>query len=57
MLAFSSARRALLCTISFQRALADHNQEHADRPVQVDMGMHTGEAIRESNDFKGKLLS
>ncbi len=54
MLAFASARRALLCAMAIQRAFAEHAQEHPDEAVRVRMGLHTGEAIKEADDFFGK---
>ena len=54
MLAFSSARRALQCAISIQQAFAAHNQEHAEEPVRVRIGLHTGEFVQEMEDFFGK---
>ena len=54
MLAFSSARRALQCAIAIQRAFAAYNLEHADEPVRVRIGLHTGDAIRQADDFYGK---
>ena len=54
MLAFSSARRALQCSISIQRAFAAHNQEHPEEPVRVRIGLHTGEFVQEMEDFFGK---
>jgi class 3 adenylate cyclase len=53
MLAFQSARRALQCSIDTQRAFARHN-ESADEPIRVRIGLHTGEAIKEADDFYGK---
>ncbi len=54
MVAFSSARSGLLCSIAIQRMLFSYNYEHADQPVQVGIGLHTGETIREANDFYGR---
>jgi class 3 adenylate cyclase len=54
MVAFSSARRALDCAISVQRAFAAEAEEQADEAVRVRIGMHTGEAIREQDDFFGR---
>jgi class 3 adenylate cyclase len=54
MLAFSSARRAISCAIEIERALVDHRDRHPDEPLHVRIGMHTGEAIREGEDFYGK---
>jgi class 3 adenylate cyclase len=53
MLAFQSARKALECAVDIQRAFADRN-ESADEPIQVRIGLHTGEAIKEADDFFGK---
>ncbi|KKK48001.1 hypothetical protein LCGC14_3149510, partial [marine sediment metagenome] len=53
MLAFQSARSALQCAIDIQRAFAQHN-ESADEPIRVRIGLHTGEAIKEADDFYGK---
>jgi class 3 adenylate cyclase len=54
MVSFSSARRALQCAIAIQRTLATYNNEHPEQPISVRIGLHTGEAIREAEDFFGK---
>jgi class 3 adenylate cyclase len=53
MLAFQSARKALGCAAEIQRAFAQRN-ESADEPIRVRIGLHTGEAIKEADDFFGK---
>jgi class 3 adenylate cyclase len=53
MMAFASADRALQCAIGIQRAFAERN-ERAEQPIRVRIGLHTGEAIREADDFFGK---
>ncbi|KKK82898.1 hypothetical protein LCGC14_2798790, partial [marine sediment metagenome] len=53
MLAFQSARKALQCAVDTQRAFAERN-ESADEPIHVRIGLHTGEAIKEADDFFGK---
>ena len=53
MLAFQSARRALQCAVDIQRAFAKRN-ETADEPIRVRIGLHSGEVIREADDFFGK---
>ena len=50
MVAFSSARQALLCAIGIQQALA----RSGGGPVRVRMGLHTGEAIKDADDFFGR---
>jgi class 3 adenylate cyclase len=56
MLAFQSARRGLECAIEIQQALAERN-EGAEEPIQVRIGLHTGEAIKEGDDFFGKHVN
>ena len=56
MVAFSSARRALLCAVEIQRQLAAYSKEHPDAPLRVRIGLNTGEAIREAGDFFGKTV-
>jgi class 3 adenylate cyclase len=56
MLAFQSARRALQCAAEIQRAFARRN-ELAEEPIRVRMGLHTGEAIKEGDDFFGKHVN
>jgi class 3 adenylate cyclase len=56
MLAFQSARRAIDCAIAIQQALAQRN-EGADEPIRVRVGLHTGEAIKEGDDFFGKHVN
>ncbi|MEE9285691.1 MAG: AAA family ATPase, partial [Dehalococcoidia bacterium] len=53
MLAFQSARKALECAVDIQRAFAERN-ESAEEPIRVRIGLHTGEAIKEADDFFGK---
>jgi len=56
MIAFQSARRALRCAIAVQRAFAAHAERHPEEPIRVRMGLHTGEAIKEADDFFGKAV-
>jgi class 3 adenylate cyclase/DNA polymerase III delta prime subunit len=53
MLAFRSARQALDCAIDVQRAFAERN-EATDEPIRVRVGLHTGEVIKEADDFYGR---
>jgi adenylate cyclase len=45
MLTFPSARSAVRSMIDVQRELLVHAAEHADTPIRVRIGIHTGEAI------------
>ena len=56
MLAFSSARRALQCAIAIQQDLSAHNSGKPAEPIRVRIGLHTGEAIKEGEDFFGKTV-
>jgi len=54
MLAFPSAREALHCAIGIQRALAARDAN--GRELRVRIGLHTGEPVREGDDFYGKAV-
>src|SRR5215210_6123987 len=54
MIAFPSARRAVQCARAIQREIDDRLSEHPDGPINLRIGLHTGEAIREEADFYGK---
>ena len=54
MVVFQSARQALHCATAMQRALAAYSETHRDEPLRIRIGLHTGEAIKESEDFYGK---
>ena len=54
MLAFSSARRGLQCAMAIQRAFAAYNRGRSEDQVRVRIGLHTGELVREMEDFFGK---
>ncbi len=56
MVAFSSARRALECAVAIQKTFAAHNSENPVEPIRVRIGLHTGEAIKEGDDFFGKSV-
>jgi class 3 adenylate cyclase len=54
MLAFSSARDALRCARDIQRAVAESDSN--GHRLRVRIGLHTGEPIREADDFYGKAV-
>ncbi|HVN87985.1 MAG TPA: protein kinase [Candidatus Binatia bacterium] len=54
MLAFPSARRAVLCAAAIERAVAVYAADHPDEAFRIRIGLHTGEVIREADDFYGK---
>jgi class 3 adenylate cyclase len=54
MLAFASARDAVRCAIGVQRALAERDPSGPELRVRI--GLHTGEPVREAEDFYGKAV-
>lgn len=57
MVAFDSAARALRCAQAIQRRQQEWTAEHPDTPLRVRMGLHTGEAIRDADDFLGSTVN
>ena len=55
MLAFSSARRAVSCAKSIQHRVARESDGEAP-PVRVRIGIHTGDALREADEFFGTTV-
>jgi class 3 adenylate cyclase len=56
MMAFGGVARALRCAAEMQRAFRDHSLIHPERPIQVHIGVHTGEALEEDDDFLGHTV-
>ena len=54
MLAFPSARSAILCSMEIMRALEVHGRSRPNDALRVRIGMHTGEAIEEDGDLFGR---
>jgi class 3 adenylate cyclase len=57
MVAFASARRALLCAIAVQRTLARNVPQDREEAIRVRIGLHTGKAIKEGADFFGTTVN
>jgi class 3 adenylate cyclase len=55
MLAFSSARRAVACTETIQREIG-RAFANGSPPIRVRIGVHTGDALRERDDFFGTTV-
>jgi class 3 adenylate cyclase len=53
MIAFSGASHALECAVGIQQDFAARNCSNPELPVRVRLGLHSGEAIRDGNDFLG----
>jgi adenylate cyclase len=56
MTSFSSATKALECSIAIQRAFAEHN-ESAEQPILVRIGLNAGEPIAEDDDLFGTAVN
>jgi eukaryotic-like serine/threonine-protein kinase len=56
MVAFGSARSALRCAIAIQRDLAARRDHSGSQVLRVRIGLHTGEVIREQEDFFGHTV-
>ena len=56
MVAFAGAGRALRCAIAIQQAFAERNSAVPDEPIDVHLGLHTGEAVRQGDDFLGRTV-
>lgn len=56
MLAFSSARRALLCAVDIQASTLERNASRPDNPLYVRIGLNTGDVISEDDDYFGSSV-
>jgi class 3 adenylate cyclase len=55
MLAFASARRAVVCAQAIQQEIARAFAEHSP-PIRVRIGIHTGDAIKDAEHFYGTTV-
>jgi class 3 adenylate cyclase len=56
MASFTAAADAVACASAIQRAFSDYNNEHADTPLYVRIGLSAGEPIEEHGDLFGKTV-
>jgi adenylate cyclase len=54
LVVFASARRAILAAVDVQRALAVYRDEHTDHPLDMRIGLHTGEIVDVDGDVFGQ---
>jgi class 3 adenylate cyclase len=54
LVVFPSARRAIMAAVDVQRALADFRDDHPDTPIEVRVGLHTGEIVDVDGDVFGQ---
>lgn len=57
MVAFTTARGAILCAIAIQRAIAEADQHQAGPRIAVGIGINTGEPIQEGGDYFGSMVN
>src|SRR5437899_3453157 len=57
MVAFTTARRAVLCGAAIQREIAEKTQAESGTRIAVGIGINTGEPIYEGGDFFGSTVN
>ncbi len=56
LLAFGDPVKALRCGVGIQRTLAARNADGTKESIHVRIGLHTGEVIRDADNFFGKTV-
>jgi class 3 adenylate cyclase len=56
MMAFGGVARALRCAVDLQLAFRQYSIAHSEHPIQIHIGVHTGEAFEEDDDFLGHTV-
>jgi class 3 adenylate cyclase/DNA-binding CsgD family transcriptional regulator len=56
MVAFASGVDALRCAVAMQRRIADHNLMRSGPVLNVRVGLHAGEPLRDGDDFHGSAV-
>jgi len=56
LVAFPTPQAGVRCAIALHQAFADYSRGHAEQPISVRIGLHTGEAIRDEDKFFGKTV-
>lgn len=56
MAVFVSASTGIECAIDIQTAIAEHNAQNPERPMQVKIGLSAGEPVIEGQDFFGAAV-
>lgn len=57
MVAFTTARGAILCAVAIQKSIAEADQNHAGPQIAVGVGINTGEPIQEDGDYFGSMVN
>lgn len=56
MATFPDGPSAVAASVQMLHGIASHNQATPDTPVQIRVGVNTGEAVEEENDFFGQAV-
>ncbi len=56
MIAFADVVDALMCAIDIQKGIAEHTREHPEQRLEVRIGINSGRALREEEDFFGNAV-
>ncbi|HEY8523572.1 MAG TPA: DUF1707 domain-containing protein [Acidimicrobiales bacterium] len=57
LVTFTSARQAVLAGAAIQKALASYRQAHPEHPIEVRIGIHTGEVVEDRGDVLGQNVT
>ncbi|MBI2159752.1 MAG: adenylate/guanylate cyclase domain-containing protein [Candidatus Rokubacteria bacterium] len=57
MVAFTTARGAILCAVAIQKSIAESDQNQAGPRIAVGVGINTGEPIQEGGDYFGSMVN
>jgi class 3 adenylate cyclase len=56
LLAFSTPLAGARCAVALQRAFEAYSRGHPEQPIQIRIGLHCGEAIRDQDKFFGRTV-
>lgn len=54
LVVFPSARQAILAAVAIQQAMTVHQQEWPGHPMELRIGLHTGEVVEDDDDIHGQ---
>ncbi len=57
MLAFTSASKGVRCAIALQQEMRVFAEKHPEAPFRIRVGINSGEAVSEGNDFLGTAVN
>ncbi len=57
MLAFTSASKGVRCAIAIQKEMREFAERHSDEPIGVCIGINSGEAVPDGDDFLGTAVN